>query len=65
MNDNPVPAHCYLIGQRVIVNGREIGVVTTGNPMQWGGVPGVWVKLQRGASCFDVRNVEPLPGGQL
>jgi hypothetical protein len=54
----------YLIGQRVILNGCEIGTVV---PAERGDIKGVWVfSPSKGyASCYAEHNVKPLPGGQL
>lgn len=56
----------YKIGQRVVLNGCEIGTVVAaedGKPASFG----IWVfSPSRGyASDYDLSNVKPLPDGQL
>ena len=55
----------YLIGQRVILNGEEIGVVVKSETGRT--TFGVWVfSPSKGyASDYALTSVEPLPGGQL
>jgi hypothetical protein len=59
----------YLLGQRVIVNGVEIGTVVrkpeiAREPMAW--PEAVWVQRIDGwASAYSPDNVKPLPNGQL
>lgn len=54
----------YLIGQRVLLYGREIGTVV---PPENGFSAGVWVmSLSKGfSSCYAPHNVKPLPNGEL
>lgn len=56
----------YLIGQRVILNDKEIGIVVI--PEKLWLIPfGVWVfSSSKGyASDYALTSVKPLPGGQL
>ncbi len=56
----------YLMGQRVIVGGSEIGVITTApREYQGDGKLWVWRPAHGYKSWFDPSNVKPLPGGQL
>lgn len=54
----------YLIGQRVILNDKEIGVVVKPEGKT---VFGVWVysPSKNYASDYSESNVKPLPNGQL
>jgi len=55
----------YLLGQRVILNGKEIGTVV--KPETGGTHFGLWVySPSKGyASDYALTSVKPLPGGQL
>lgn len=60
--------HGYLIGQRVIVDNKEIAVVIPHPPeeREIERETRVWVLLQSGIKQFRGRsNVKPLPGGQM
>ncbi len=54
----------YLIGQRVILNRDEIGIVVVS---ETGRTNGIWVMSpSRGyASDYSLSSIKPLPGGQL
>lgn len=56
----------YMVGQRVLIYGREIGTVLAppdGQPTHFG----IWVySPSRGYACdFALHNISPLPNGQL
>lgn len=55
----------YLIGQRVIINNYEIGIVVKAPDGRTRF--GVWVysPSKDYASDYDLKNVKPLPNGQL
>lgn len=58
----------YLIGQRVLLNNKEIGtVVEPENPNILNNNSQVWVMSpSKGyASCYASHNVKPLPNGQM
>lgn len=56
----------YLIGQRVILNNKELGRVVA-PPVGRETVFGIWVYsyAKEYASDYDLKNVKPLPNGQL
>lgn len=55
----------YLIGQRVILNKKEIGTVV--KPENNNLIHGIWVfsPSKNYASDYALHNVKPLPNGQL
>ena len=59
--------HKFLIGQRVILNGTEIGVVAKPDDSNFDPTRLVWVMPSSvgWASVYDLQNVRPLPNGQL
>lgn len=65
MNSDDLTTKKFLIGQRVIIAGNEIGTVEK-SPLI-GRLGRVWVfSPSRGHSCeFDIDNIQPLPNGQL
>ena len=57
----------YLIGQRVILNSKEIGTVVKPEHSNCDEVTSIWVfsPSKNYASCYDKCNVKPLPNDQL
>lgn len=57
----------FLIGQRVIIHGNEIGIVVDPESGLATSDNEVWVRspTKGFASCYAVNNVRPLPNGQL
>jgi len=54
----------FLIGQRVILNNKEIGTIVKS---ETGNTTGIWVfsPSKNYASDYALHNVKPLPNGQL
>ena len=59
--------HSFLIGQRVVLNGKEIGTVVMPEHNGSKNSTDVWVfsPSKNYASCYANHNVRPLPNGQL